>query len=172
MPKTAYDAFVPIFVRALTSLKTILSKVEQQAAERGIAIPELLEARLAQPAPDMLPLGSQIHWAAEGPKRAIERLLGTPIPSTNDDAKTLAELRQRIDSAITVLQSTSADELEASLSRDVIIVNRWGSFTLKGDQFLREFALPHFFFHVTCAYGILRHRGIALTMADYLGRFD
>ena len=172
MPITAYDASIAVFVHALTSLKAILSKAEQQAAERGISAAELLDARLAPPAPDMLSLASQVHWAAEGAKRTIERLVGGPIASSNDDARTFAELHERIDAAIAQLQSISPSDLEVGLSRAIEIENRRGRIQFTGDRFLREFAIPHFFFHVTCAYAILRHRGVALTMADFLGRFD
>ncbi|HET8937197.1 MAG TPA: DUF1993 domain-containing protein [Polyangiales bacterium] len=172
MPITAYDASVAQFVRALTSLKAILIKAEQQVAERGISVSELLEARLAPPAPDMLSFASQVHWAAEGAKRTIERLVGTALASSNDDAQTFAELHERIDSAIAQLQSVSPSDLEAGLSRTIEIENRHGTLRLTGDRFLREFSIPHFFFHVTCAYAILRHRGFALRMGDFLGRFD
>ena len=172
MPITAYDASVTQFVRALTSLKAILIKAEQQVAERGISASELLEARLAPPAPDMLSFASQVHWAAEGAKRTIERLVTTTLVSANDDAKTFAELHERIDSAIAQLQSVSPSDLEAGLSREIEIENRQGSMHFTGERFLREFSIPHFFFHVTCAYAILRHRGIALRMGDFLGRFD
>lgn len=171
MPIAAYDASITLFVRALTSLKVLLSKAEQQATERGISATELLDARLAPAAPDMLSLASQVHWAAEGAKRTIDRLVGTPIASSNDDAKSFAELHQRIDAAIAQLQSIAPSDLEAGLSRAIEIENRRGKIQFTGDRFLREFSIPHFFFHITCAYAILRHRGIELTMGDFLGRF-
>jgi hypothetical protein len=172
MPITAYDASIAQFVRALTNLKAILSKAEQQASARGLSTTTLLDARLAPAAPDMLSFASQVHWAAEGAKRTIERLVGAPIPSSNDDARTFAELHERIDSAITLLQSISPSDLEASLSREIEIDNRRGRLRFNGDQFLREFSIPHFYFHVTCAYTILRNQGIELKMADFLGPFS
>ena len=172
MPITAYDASITLFVRARTSLKVLLSKAEQQAAARGIPAAELLDARLAPPAPDMLNLASQVHWAAEGAKRTVERLVDTAIASSHDDATTFAELQQRIDAAIAQLQSISPSDLEAGLSREIKLDNRRGTLQFTGERFLREFSIPHFFFHITCAYAILRHRGIELTMGDFLGRFD
>lgn len=172
MPITAYDASITQFVRALTNLKAILSKAEEQVSARGLSTSELLEARLAPAAPDMLSFASQVHWAAEGAKRTIERLVGAPLPSSNDDAKTFAELHEHIDSAITFLQNTSPSELEASLAREIEVDNRRGKLRFSGDQFLREFSMPHFYFHVTCAYAILRNRGIELKMADFLGPFS
>lgn len=172
MPITAYDASIRAFLRALTGLKAILHKAEQQADEQGLIVAELLDARLAPPAPDMLGFASQIHWAAEGAKRSVERLVGASIASSNDDAKTFAELHQRIDAAVEQLQRVSASDLEAALTREIAVEHRRGTLHFTGDSFLREFSLPHFYFHVTCAYAILRNRGIELTMADFLGRFD
>jgi hypothetical protein len=31
--------------------------------------------------------------------------------------------------------------------------------------------LPQFFFHVTTAYGILRHQGVELGKRDYMGQY-
>ena len=37
-------------------------------------------------------------------------------------------------------------------------------------DYLLRFALPNFFFHLTTAYAILRHHGVALGKPDYLGQ--
>jgi hypothetical protein len=34
---------------------------------------------------------------------------------------------------------------------------------------LQQWALPNFFFHVTTTYALLRHAGVNLGKADYLG---
>jgi hypothetical protein len=39
---------------------------------------------------------------------------------------------------------------------------------MDGLRFLRAWTLPHFYFHVVTAYGILRHSGVALGKYDYL----
>ena len=41
--------------------------------------------------------------------------------------------------------------------------------TMKGEVYLKHFALPNFFFHVTTAYALLRHNGVELGKMDYLG---
>ena len=38
-----------------------------------------------------------------------------------------------------------------------------------GRTYLTGFALPNFFFHVTTAYAILRHNGIVIGKADFIG---
>ena len=37
-------------------------------------------------------------------------------------------------------------------------------------QYLLGFALPNFYFHVVTAYAILRHNGVELGKADYIGQ--
>ena len=36
-------------------------------------------------------------------------------------------------------------------------------------EFLTRFSLPNFYFHVTTAYDILRHNGVALGQRNFLG---
>ena len=38
-----------------------------------------------------------------------------------------------------------------------------------GEAYLYEYGIPQFFFHVATAYNILRHNGIELGKADYMG---
>jgi hypothetical protein len=40
---------------------------------------------------------------------------------------------------------------------------------LTASQYLTRSALPNFYFHITTAYDILRHNGVALGKRDYLG---
>jgi hypothetical protein len=39
---------------------------------------------------------------------------------------------------------------------------------MAGEAYLKHYALPNMFFHVTTAYAILRHNGVALGKTDYL----
>ena len=41
---------------------------------------------------------------------------------------------------------------------------------LKGEPYLKHFAMPNFYFHVTTAYNILRHNGLEIGKGDFLGR--
>ena len=50
-----------------------------------------------------------------------------------------------------------------------MIEHRRGPMRASGRQFLVAFAIPHFFYHVTTAYGIMRNQGVQLTMGDFLG---
>ena len=40
---------------------------------------------------------------------------------------------------------------------------------MKGDDYLNDFVLPNFYFHLTTAYAILRHCGVDIGKRDFLG---
>jgi len=182
MSLNVYDLSVGVFVRRLTNLKTQLTKAQAHAAANGSSEAALLDAQLgaeghgrgAGNAPADLhryPLAAQVHWAAEGARLAIAHLLGVPeVPATHD-AKSFADLHQRLDATITYLREIAPRDLEASLDRAIVIEHRRGSTRSHGGQFLIAFAIPHFFYHLTAAHGILRNQGVQLTMSDYLGHW-
>jgi uncharacterized protein len=183
MSLNVYDLSAGLFVRGLTNLKTQLTKAEAHAAANGSGEAALLDAQLAaegrvrdvaSDAPTdlhMYTLAAQVHWAAEGAKLAIARLLGAPAVPAANDAKSFADLHQRLDATIAYLQEIAPSDLEAGLDRAIVIEHRRGSIRFSGEQFLLEFAIPHFFYHVTTAYGILRNQGVQLTMGDFLGNW-
>jgi hypothetical protein len=167
MPLTAYDASIALFVRGLTGLKAVLQKTEQHAVSHGLTEAELLGAQLAS---DMHNLATQVHWAAQGPVLATARLVGATPVTWADDAKSFSELQRRLDNAIVQLQAVSPEELEASLGRTIDAEDRRPAPTsFLGQQYLTAYTIPTFYFHLTCAYAIVRHRGVDVNKGDYLG---
>ena len=161
-----FDFSVGIFVHGLTNLKVLLTKAEAHASSLALEPSALLTAKLAG---DMYDLAAQTHWAAEGAKLAVNRLLGVAAMPLAGDAKSFAELHERIDAAIVALNAADSELLEAGLARSIALPYRGGSKEFRGDVFLAEFAIPSFFFHLTTAYGILRHSGVPLQKGDFLG---
>jgi uncharacterized protein len=168
MPVNAHDASVAVFVRGLTSLKVLLTKGEAHADATGLPPSELLGADLA---PGMHGLAEQVHWAAQGAQIAVDRLIGAtaapPVPA--GQAKSFAELHAHVDAALAYLGTVDEAALEVGLARPIEIAHRGSSTRYTGTQFLQQFAVPSFFFHLTTAYGILRHKGVPLTKGDFLG---
>jgi hypothetical protein len=166
MTLTAHEVSVGVFVRGLASLKSVLTKGEAHASAHAMDPAELIDARLAQ---DMYPLAAQVHWAAEGAKLAAGRLLGAAAPPLAAEARSFAELHEKIDATVAYLGTLDAHDLEAGLDRTIELTHRGGSIAFTGSQFLVQFAIPNFFFHVTMAYGILRQKGVHLTKGDFTG---
>jgi hypothetical protein len=156
-----YDASVPVFVNSLTDMRAWLEKA---ADEKGEAA--LMDARLA---PDMRPLPAQYQMASDSAKNALARLTGTGAPSMPDTEESFSELMERCDRTIAYLQGFDASALEGSDDREVVIQFPNGmGYRFLGRQYLTEFALPNFFFHVTTAYAILRSAGVSLGKPDFL----
>lgn len=166
MTLTMYSASVPVFTRMLTNLLTILEKAEAWAGERKIDTRVLVEARLA---PDMLPLRQQIQIAADHAKGAPSRLAGKPVPSWADDEVTLEDLKGRIRRTIDHLATFNAAEFEGSEAREVTLKLGGKEVVELGEAYLLNRALPHFYFHVTTAYDILRHNGAPIGKRDFIG---
>jgi hypothetical protein len=176
----SYDASAGLFIRGLTNLKTQLTKAEDHAAASRGAEASLLDARLAAdgsaPAASHAPtdlhmytLAAHVHWAAEGARLAVARLLGAPVVPAANDAKSFADLHRHIDATITYLREVDPRDVESGLDRPIVLERPRGTMRSSGRQFLLAFAIPHFFYHATTVYGILRNQGVQLTMGDFLG---
>ena len=162
----AHDVSVAVFVRGLGNLGALLTKGEAHAASTGIDASVLLGTRLGQ---DMYTLAQQVHWACEGARLAVSRLVGVAVTPRAEEGKTFAALHEHIDATLAHLATVDRDALEAGLARSIELRHRESAKTFRGDHFLTEFAIPSFFFHVTMAYGILRHAGVPLQKGDFLG---
>jgi hypothetical protein len=169
MSITMHSASVPIFVRMLGNMKNWLDKAQAHAEAKKFDTGVYLAARFA---PDMLPFNRQIQIACDGAKFGVARLAGLEAPSFPDTEVTLTELRERIDKTLTFIQSVPAAQLDGTEDKDVVVPRRSGPITLKGEFYLKHFELPNFFFHVTTTYALLRHNGVELGKADYLGALE
>jgi hypothetical protein len=115
----------------------------------------------------MFPLVRQVQIATDNAKGAIARLSGTENPKFEDTETSINELLERIDRAIAFIKSVPEDAFEGAEERRIELPYFKGKYFL-GFDYLREYALPNFFFHVVTAYGILRKNGISIGKADYI----
>lgn len=166
MSMSMYEASVPTFLHTLRSLKAILEKGLAHAEAKKFDQAVLASSRLA---PDMFPLTRQVQIASDAAKAAAARLAGVDAPKFEDTETTLAELVARVDKTIDYLQSFKPAQIDGSEERTINVPTPRQTFTFPGKAYLRHWALPNFFFHVTTTYNILRHNGVELGKADFLG---
>ncbi|MDP2228807.1 MAG: DUF1993 domain-containing protein [Moraxellaceae bacterium] len=166
MAFSTFAASVPVFHQTLTSLSALLEKADAHAEAAGISVSELLEARLA---PDMFHFTRQIQIACDHAKGCTARLAGIDIPKFEDTEKTVAELQARIAKTQAFIASVTPEQFEGAEERDIKLVFPWASYDFSGARYLTYWALPNFFFHASTAYNILRHQGVAIGKADFLG---
>jgi len=168
MALSMYDLSVPVFIRGLGQLTHFLDKSLAHAKANGIDPATLVEARLA---PDMLTLAGQIQRASDASKLGMARIAGITAPSFPDEEKTWDDLVARIAKTQDFLAGVDRALIDGQEERPVTIKAREGEAHFTAQRYLLQFALPNFFFHVTTAYGILRHMGAPLGKLDYLGTF-
>jgi hypothetical protein len=167
MKLSMYEASIPLFLHTLESLKTLLQKGAAHAEAKKFDPNVLVNSRLA---PDMLNLARQVQIASDAAKGAAARLSAAEPPKFEDTEATLPELVARVDKTITYLRGLNAAQFEGSEERTVTVNTPRGALSFTGVHFLRHWALPNFFFHVTTAYNLLRHNGVEIGKADYLGK--
>jgi hypothetical protein len=162
-----YDATVPAFLQILGSLSGLLSKAEAHCKAKNIQPEVLLGARLY---PDMLPLSRQVQLASDFAAKGCARLTHSEVPTTPDTEKTFDELKQRLAKTIDYVKTFKPAQFEGAEARDVSFpVGSGNTMTVKGQQFVNNFAFPNFYFHAATAHGILRHNGVEIGKRDFLG---
>jgi hypothetical protein len=117
----------------------------------------------------MRPFPAQIQFASDSAKGAVARLTGHEAPAMADTEGSFAELRERCRRTVDYMQSVPAAAFEGAEDREVVMkFPGGGGYRWSGREYLTDFALPNFFFHVTTAYALLRTNGVPLGKPDYL----
>jgi hypothetical protein len=161
-----YDLTVPQLDRALRNLDGWLIRAVKHAETKAIPHEQLLTARLA---PDQYPFVRQVQTACDNAKFIVARLSGTKSPGHPDTETTFDELRARISSVLEYLGTFTRDQL-ADTDRKVRLPWMSKDQHMLADEYLLQFGMPNFFFHLVTAYSILRHQGVPLGKNDYLGQ--
>jgi len=158
----AIDTFAPM----LRTLSNLLDKGAEHLRGQGKDPETLVNAKLA---PDMFPLVKQVQIACDHAKGAAARLTGREPPKFEDNEQTLGELKSRIKRTLDYVEGVSSNDYEGAENRhiefpliDDLVLD------VNGTQFLRDWALPHFYFHLVTAYDILRNQGVPIGKRDYL----
>ncbi len=160
-----YTFTVPVFIKTLNALESLLRKVETDAKEQGISESELLAAALA---PDMFPLVKQVQLVSDHSKGAVARLTGLDAPKYEDNEATFAELYARIEKTLEFLAGIPEDAFAGAEERQITLPYFPGKY-MSGFDYTREFILPNIFFHATTAYDILRMKGFSIGKGDFIG---
>ena len=160
------SASLPVCTRMLTNLSHILSKAEQFVEAKKIDPAALTTYRLA---PDMLPFTRQIMIACDAVKNGMARLSGVEAPKFEDTETTIPQLRERIQKTLAFIATVPAAALDGTEDKEITFPAGPGKTrTLNGQNYLTGWMLPNMYFHITTAYTILRHNGVAIGKGDYL----
>lgn len=149
----------------LQALSMQLAKAAAFVADGKIGEADLLETRLA---PDMFPLSKQIAFACAQPLQGLARLRGDEL-STMAEVATLADAQALITQVVAELDAADANQIDAAATRMIHMSLPNGmAFSLTGADYVRDWTLPQFYFHLMTSYSLLRHCGVAIGKADYV----
>jgi hypothetical protein len=86
-----------------------------------------------------------------------------------DTEASFADLQARIARTIAGLTALSPADFDGAENRTVTFKAGPRDMSFRGADYIRYWILPNFYFHTTTAYAILRHNGVELGKADFLG---
>lgn len=160
-----YEISVVQFSKMLKNLSAMLDKAAAYADVRKFDSSVFLQSRLA---PDQFNFTRQIQITCDTAKTCVAYLSGKEAPSHPDTEASFGELKTRINTVLSYLNTFSPKDFEGAGERKVTRP-RWEGKYMHGEDFLFQHAVPNFYFHLTTAYSILRHNGVDLGKKDYLG---
>lgn len=161
-----YDEFVPPLSHGLKGLSSVLAKGEAHAAAKKIDPSVLLASRLY---PDMFNLTRQVQVACDQARRGVFRMKGQEPDSVADNEASFADLRARIASTVAALDAVKPADFAGADARTISFKAGPAELSFSGTDYVRRWILPNFYFHKTAAYAILRHSGVEIGKADFLG---
>ncbi len=167
MTISMYQTSIPVFIHMLTNLNGILDKAAAHAEAKKIDPGVFVEARLF---PDMFTFARQIQIATDMVKGCAARLSGTEPPKYEDNETSFAELRERVERTIAYLETFQAARIDGTEEKAITVSVGGRTFQFTGLGYLLNFVLPNMYFHIAMAYAILRHGGVELGKADFLGK--
>jgi hypothetical protein len=172
METNLYTITVPPMMRALTNLSGMLDKLSSHAAGKqqewhpaGLQESNLLNSHLIA---DQFPFARQVQIACDNAKGGAARLAGIEAPKHEDNEKSVAELKARIDKTVEFLKTIKPEQIAGQEGRKVTM-SYWNGKELTGFDYATQYLIPNFYFHVTTAYSILRKNGVEIGKSDFIG---
>ena len=159
-------------MKTLTALSGILDKLDAHAKGKqlewhpaGMQEDALLQSRLIS---DQFPFVRQVQVACDNAKNGISRVAGIEAPKFEDNEKTVAELKARIDKTVAFLKTIKSEQLVGKEDGEVALPY-WNGKKMSSFGYVTGYLIPNFYFHVTTAYSILRKNGVQLGKNDFMG---
>jgi len=123
-----------------------------------------LDRRLSH---DMHSLGTQVAFTCNQPHNFCRWTQGISADNLDPNVVSMEQALKYIVQTKTELKAVDADDsLLSSQHRLEFGENLFAE--LSGDQYLNDFLLPNFYFHLVTAYGILRMSGVNIGKRDYM----
>lgn len=149
-----------VFLSRLDTLNHILDVGEKHLQDFEAALQERL-------APDMYPLGTQIAFACNQPRGFSQWCAGRPVENLAREVDSVAQARSHISQTKALVSAIDVgDDKLDEVKRIGLGPGRYCE--LPARQYLSDYLLPNFYFHITTTYAILRMLGVPLGKLDFM----
>ena len=157
---TYADSTLTTFDQMLGTFEHLLGKAA--ASDKGEA---LLGARLAE---DMFPLATQVRFVTYQVLNTLNRLGGAELPLDEDDPASFAQAAAMLGKVRAAARETDRGSFVAPGTTVEFDLPNGMAFELTAEEYVRDWSVPQFYFHLMAAYAILRAEGVGLGKADYV----
>lgn len=149
------------FEQMLGTFDNVLAKAE--AVPRSEA---LIGEKLSE---DMYPLATQVRFTTHQVVNTLNRLTGSELPTQDSDHANIADARAHIAETRDLIKNARPEAFVADDTPVSFDLPNGMAFEMTAAEYVRDWSLPQFYFHLMAAYSILRKAGIPLGKADYVG---
>ncbi len=118
-------------------------------------------------APDMFALGTQVAFTCNQPRNFSLWLAGKPANDLEPAVTSMATAARYV-AETRALLSPHLDSNAALPARKLLGLGPELQADLTGQEYLQDFLLPNFYFHLVTAYAILRQAGVPVGKKDYM----
>lgn len=161
-----HQVCLPPLRQTLNSLSNILEMASAHFADTGTDEGAFLQDRLA---PDMYTFAQQVQAMTDHARRVVALLADIEMPEIAAEETDIAGLRARIAQTLAFIEGVDVAAIDAGETRALAVSNRIGVLNMAGWEYTLRVAFPHFFFHATTAYGLIRHAGVEVGKRHFLG---
>lgn len=160
MPNQTIDSIQTIFQSRLATLEHLLKTAQTHFSDDD----SLLQKQIAA---DMLPFGTQIAFTCNQPRNFVLWSEGKPANNLDPEVTALTQAYEHIAKTQTMLVDISVEDQKlAEITR--IDLGDSLYLALSGIDYINEFLMPNFYFHLVTAYDILRMVGVPIGKRDYM----
>ena len=115
----------------------------------------------------MLPLEKQIVFSCDQPRSFSQWVRGEEVSNHDVELTSADAARDLVTATRDALAAIDRDGTELPARRRLALGPSHYA-DLSGDEYVNDFLVPNFYFHLVTGYDILRANGVAIGKADYM----
>lgn len=158
MPSQNIQAIQTRFQSRLVTLEHLLKSAQTHFEDESFFQKRIIA--------DMLPFGTQIAFTCNQPRNFALWCADQPMDNLDPDVTSLAQAYEYIANTQELLSGINAEGLKLAETTRVDLGQIY--IELSGNDYVNEFLLPNFYFHLVTAYDILRMAGVPIGKRDYM----